>query len=30
MRDLRDLIIELLDYIESEIEDKPLREHGIE
>lgn len=30
MRDIRDLIIELLNYIESEIEDKPLREHGIE
>lgn len=30
MRDLRDLIIELLDFIKSEINDKPLREHGIE
>jgi hypothetical protein len=27
---MRDLVIELLKYIESEIEDKPLSEHGIE
>ena len=27
---MRDLIIELLDYIASEIKDKPLSEHGIE